>query len=546
MTHQDAHAQMMRVKEQLRALVAEGQADEAIELAYTLLLQLQHHNLDLMLKLAAAARERSGRRTERIDPAQLALMLELLGQVAGDEEADRQATAAEDATLDGERDELEAGLAPRERRRPHRRRPPRALPRDVIRHELEAKERTCGSCGQPMGPIGEDVSELLELVPAHFRVQEHHRVKYACARCKETVVTAPGPAKLIERGLAGPGLLAHVVVSKYEDHIPLNRLSEIYERGGVELASSTLCGWVEAVAEEVRPVVERIWEKARASHTLQTDGSGLRVLDRDDPEGVRTGTMWCFVGDEKHVVFHYAPSGSGEDGPWKHLAGREGYVQADAASVFDRLYTGERAQATEVGCWAHARRKYHTLRDTDARVAYPLKLISQLYRLEDLADRRGLDAEGREALRRERASPILERLQRWLQSTVATEPPASALAKACGYSLRQWVALTEFVHDGLLPLDNNLCERQIRSLALGRRNYLFAGSDAGAERAAILYSLLRTAALAGIDTYAYLIQLIERLAAGWPARRLDELLPENYRPSVPPAETTGAALQPVG
>jgi transposase len=546
MTHQDAQAQMERVKEQLRALVAAGHAEEAIELAFTLLLQLQHHNIDLMFKLAAAARERSGRRGERLDPAQLALMLELLGTSAGDTAADRQATAAEDQVLASEQAELEATLVPLARRRPHRRRPPRELPRDVIRHELEAKERTCGSCGQPMGAIGEDVSELVELVPAHFRVQEHHRVKYACARCKETVVTAPGPAKLIAKGLAGPGLLAHVVVSKYEDHIPLCRLSDIYARGGVELASSTLCGWVEAVAEEVRPVVERIWEKALASHTLQTDGSGLRVLDRDDPEGVRTGTMWCFVGDEKYVVFQYAPTGSGADGPWKHLAGRQGYLQADAASVFDRLYTGQRARATEVGCWAHARRKYHALRDTDARVAYPLKLISQLYRLEDLADRRGLDAEAREALRRERASPILERLQRWLQTTMATEPPASSLAKACGYSLRQWGALTEFVYDGLLALDNNLCERQIRSLALGRKNYLFAGSDAGAERAALLYSLLRTAALAGIDTYAYLIKLLERLAAGWPQRRLDELLPENHVPDVLPTETAAPEPQPVG
>ena len=449
-------------------------------------------------------------------------------------------------TLDHERDALQAATASPTHRRPVRRRPPRELPRDVIRHELPESERSCGTCGELMRAIGEDVSELLELVPAHFRVQEHHRVKYACGRCKDGVTTAPGPAKLIDKGLAGPGLLAHVAVSKYEDHIPLHRLSEMYARGGVELARSTLCGWVEAVAEEVQPVVERIWEKAQASHALQTDGSGLKVLDRDDPEGVRTGTLWCFVGDEKYVTFKYAPTGSGEDGPWKFLAGRDGYLQADAASVFDRLYNGAKAKATEVGCWAHARRKLHALKDTDVRVAYPLKLISQLYRVEDLADRRGLDAEAREQLRYERASPILERLDRWLQRTVLSEPPASALAKACGYCRNQWPALTEFVHDGLLPLDNNLCERQIRSLALGRKNYLFAGSDAGAERAAILYSLLRTAALAGIDTYAYLIKLLERLAAGWPQRRIDELLPENHVPAVEPDDDAVATPQPVG
>ncbi len=546
MTHKDVREQMERVREQLRAMIAEGRADEAVEMAFTMLLELQHHNIHLVLELAKERRARSGRQTERIDPAQLLLMLDLMVTSTADQSADRAATTAEDATLDRERDELQAATPSPTRRRPVRRRPPRELPRDVIRHELPESERWCGSCGEPMRAIGEDVSELLELVPAHFRVQEHHRVKYACGRCKDGVRTAPGPAKLIDKGLAGPGLLAHVAVSKYEDHIPLHRLSEMYARGGVELARSTLCGWVEAVAEEVRPVVERIWEKARASHTLQTDGSGLKVLDRDDPEGVRTGTMWCFVGDEQYVVFRYAPTGSGEDGPWKFLAGREGYLQADAASVFDRLYNGAKARATEVGCWAHARRKFHALQDTDVRVAYPLKLISQLYRVEDLADRRGLDAEAREQLRYQRASPILERLDRWLQRTVMNEPPASALARACGYCRNQWPALTEFVHDGLLPLDNNCCERQIRSLALGRKNYLFAGSDAGAERAAILYSLLRTAALAGIDTYAYLIKLLERLAAGWPQRRIDELLPENHVPAVQAAATADAEPQPVG
>jgi transposase len=542
-THQEVREQMARVREQLRALAAEGRAEEAIELAFAMLEQLQDRNSRLLLELAQERRQRAGRRSEKLDPAQLLLMLEVMGADGVDETADLAATAAADEALDRERDELVAARDDAPRRQPVRRRPSRMLPRDVIQHELTEAERACGTCGAPMGKIGEDVSELLELVPAHFRVQEHHRAKYACGRCKDAVKTAPGPDKLIEKGLAGPGLLAHVAVSKYEDHLPLNRLADMYARGGVELSSSTLCGWVEAVAEQVRPVVERIWEKAKASHTLQTDGSGLKVLDRDDPEGVRTGTMWCFVGDEKYVVFRYAPTGSGEDGPWKFLAGREGYLQADAASVFDRLYTGAKANATEVGCWAHARRKLHALADSDVRVAYPLKLISQLYRLEDLADRRGVDAEAREQMRRERASPILERLERWLQRTLASEPPASALAKACGYGLRQWVALTEFVHDGLLPLDNNCCERQIRSLAVGRKNYLFAGSDAGAERAAILYSLLRTAALAGIDSYAYLIKLLERLAAGWPQRQIDELLPEHHVAAVLP---TAGEPQPVG
>jgi transposase len=485
-----------------------------------MLVQLRDQNTELMLRLAQLRRERSGRRSEKIDPAQLTLMLELCGEAAAAEppEPEPEEPAAGET----------ADEAPPVRRRPRRRRRAKELPRDVIRHELPEEARTCMGCGKTMPQIGEDVSEILELVPAHFRVQEHHRAKYACPDCKETVQTAPGPNKLVEKGLAGPGLLAHVVQSKYEDAVPLHRLQKIYGRGGVDLSVSTLCDWVAAVAEEVRPIVRRIDELALGSYVLQTDGSGLKVLDRIGPEHMHKGTMWCYVGDRKYVMFQYAPTGSGEDGPWKYLGGRTGYVQADAANVFDRLYNGQRAQATEVGCLAHARRKFHVLQDTDPRVAYPLQLVGKLYQVEHLADRKGLSPEERLELRQQRSRGITERLQRWLVKTATHEPPESALHKACAYSLNHWEALTRFLKDGRLALDNNLCELQIRSLAIGRKNYLFAGSDAGAERAAILYSLLRTCALQGVDSYAYLIDVLEKLAGGWPASRIDELLPENW------------------
>jgi hypothetical protein len=252
------------------------------------------------------------------------------------------------------------------------------------------------------------------------------------------------------------------------------------------------------------------------------------VLDRDDPEHIRRGTMWCMAGDRKNVVFRFAPTGSGEDGPWQFLAGRTGYTQADAANIFDRLFNGERAQAIEVGCMAHARRKFHALADSDPRVAYPLELIGKLYRVEHLADRRGLSPEDRKVLRQERSMGILGRLRRWITKTAAAEPPESALHKACAYSLNHWTALTRFLEDGRLVPDNNFCELQIRSVAVGRKSFLFAGSDAGAERAAILYSLLRTCAVQGVDSYAYLIDVLNKLAAGWPQSRIDELLPEHW------------------
>lgn len=511
----------------LRGLQAEGRFEEAIEMVLAMLSQLQAKNSDLVWKLMRLERERSGGRSERMDPGQISLMLERLVEEMS-EDADLAATRAEEKALEAERAALESPVT---RRVPRRRRPSKQLPRRVIRHELGPEERRCPCCNEPMPEIGEDVSEMVELIPAQFIVEEHRRAKYACSRCKETVRTAPGPEKSIEKGLPGPGLLAHVVVSKYEQHLPLTRLVEIYRRGGLETSTSTLCGWVEAVATDVQPIVERIAEKALASQELQIDGSGLKVLDREDPQGIRRGTMWCSVGDRRHVVFRFARDGSGEEGPWRYLEGRRGYVQADAANVFDRLYNGRKAEATEVGCLAHMRRKYYDLVDSDVRVAYPLKLISQLYQVEGLADRRQLAPPERLELRRSRSTAIMDRYHRWLLRTISREPPASTLAKAGAYSLKHWEALTRFLGDGILPLDNNLCEQQIRSLALGRRNYLFAGSDAGAERAAVLYSLLRTCALHHVDAFAYLTDVLRKLASGWLAKRLDELLPENWSPA---------------
>lgn len=523
---------MAKVKSAVRSMLTEDRVDDAVEMLLSVMEQLVSSNTELSLKLAKVLSERRRHSSEKIDSKQLSLLLEQLepGAYEKDEEASEAETESLDAEIEAAREQAKK---PR-KRRARRRRPQAELPREIVRHELPEAERKCPGCAEPMAAIGEDVSEVVEFVPAQFVVQEHHRVKYACGRCKETVRTAPGPAKLIQKGLGGVGLLSDVVVSKYVHHTPLSRLCEKYRQGGFETSVSTLCGWVREVAAELTPVADAIWERARGSVHLQADASGIDVLDRDDPSGIRRGTMWCYVGDRTHAVFKYTRSGSGEEGPWDHLRDREGYLQADAATVFDRLFNGKVAQAEEVGCLAHARRKFYALRDVDVRVAYPLLLISQLYRVETLADLRELTPEARCALRRERSRRILDRYHRWLVLTLKSEPPASALHAACQYSLNHWKALTRFVDDGSLPLDNNLCERQIRSLALGRRNYLFAGSDAGAERAATCYTIFRTCALQGVDPHAYVKDVLERLANGWPASRLEELLPGNWkRPTEP-------------
>ncbi len=456
-------------------------------------------------------------------------MLELIGESEQEDDEDAEDTP----------DEPQDEAPEKPKRRARRTRPPKHLPRDVSVHQLPEAERRCETCAGLAGQIGEDVSEQLEFVAAHFRVTQQRRAKYACPRCKNGVKTAPGPDKLIEKGLPGTGLLAHVVVSKYADHIPLNRQRGIYLREGVDLPVSTLCDWVAVVANELQPVVQRIRERALGSHLLQTDASGLRVLDRNDPEGVRKGTMWCYVGERRWVFFEYAQTGAGAQGPWATLAGRKGYVQADASSVFDRVFNGQCGNAVEVGCWAHARRKLYALKDTDPRVAYPLLLIGKLYRMESIADARGLDPEARRGLREQRSAGILERLKRWLVKTASREPPEGALYKACAYSLNQWQALTRFLEDGRLGLDNNLCELQIRSLAIGRKNYLHAGSDAGAERAAALYTVLRTCALHGVSGDSYIKDVLDKLAAGWRQSRIDELLPDAY------AAALSATQQPI-
>jgi hypothetical protein len=288
------------------------------------------------------------------------------------------------------------------------------------------------------------------------------------------------------------------------------------------------------VAELAAPLGERLAQRVKAAVVVRTDATGLRVLEPASPAHIEMGTMWCYVGDDKDVVFRYSSTGSGERGPWAFLAGRQGYVQADAASVFDRLFTGQVAHAIEVGCWAHGRRRLVELQDTDTRVAYPLQLIARLYRIEHLADVEHRPPDARRVLRAERSRRVVEKLERWIVPMLAAEPPSSALAKALAYFVNQWTALTRFLDDGRLALDNNLCEQQLRSIALGRKNFLFSGSHAAAERAATLYSLLRTCAQYDVEPLAYLADVVRKLAAGTHANRLDELLPMNWQPTPTP------------
>lgn len=425
---------MATVRAVLQELIESGRADEALDTAVALLSQLRDQNTDLMLRLASLRRRQH--RSEKIDPQQLSLLIAQQDADTGaDSETNEPSSDSDDleAELEAAR---EANQDQKKRKKPRRTMLTDKIEQEDVAHRLPDSEKTCEHSGRPLKHIGEDTSQLLKLIPARFVLELHHREKGACGYCKEGVKTAPGPARLVPGCMLDVSVLADIAHRKYNLHLPLTRIHGDYVNAGVSIPVSTLCDNVGYVADALEPLVDLIWQQAFASHVLQTDGSGIKVLDRDHEAGVRLGTMWCQVGDRRWVYFKYAPNATGEDGPWSLLAGREGLLQADASSTFDRLFNGKVANAIEAGCWSHARRGFVELLDTDLRVARGLELIQKLYRVEHLADERRCDEAGRLRMRQKRTTKYLAQLQRWLKASCRLEPPKSAFAQACGYVLR--------------------------------------------------------------------------------------------------------------
>jgi transposase len=438
-------------------------------------------------------------------------------------------------------EDLEASLAakppevrPASKEQPQKpvRRPlPEQLPREQIVHENPC---ACPTCGGQLRPLGEDVSEMLEYVPGRFKVIRHVRPKLSCSAC-QSIVQPAAPSRPIERGLAGPGLLAHVLVCKYSDHLPLYRQSQIFAREGIDLDRSTLADWVGGASALLEPLVNAIGRYVLATYKIHGDDTPVPVLC----PGRRTtkeGRLWTYVRDDRPagsddppaVFFRYSPDRKGER-PRAHLANFTGVLQADAYAGFDRLY-GEKIK--EAACWAHVRRKFY---DIHVSLASPIALealerIGRLYKIEE--EIRGHPPDERQAVRQARAGPELESLHEWLHQTVTMLSRKSELAKAIRYALSNWVALTRYRDDGRLEADNNTAERALRAVALGRKNWLFAGSDDGGERAAAIYTLIGTAKLNELDPEGYLRHVLERIA-DHPINKIDELLPWNVAARMP-------------
>ena len=403
---------------------------------------------------------------------------------------------------------------------------PDHLPRDTVVHAPE--QSCCPDCGGHLKPLGEDVSEVLDYVPASFRVIRHVRPKLACGRC-DTIVQAPAASRPITRGMAGSGLLAHVLVAKYCDHLPLYRQSGIYAREGVDLERSTLADWVGQCSALLRPLVEQLRQHVLAGEKLHADDTPVPVLAPGDGK-TKTGRLWTYVRDDRPagnetppaVWFAYSPNRKGEH-PQTHLKSFTGILQADAFAGFDALYaTGD---ILEAACWAHARRKFFEIHQAQGSpiAAEALKRIAALYAIESTV--RGQPPDSR-LKGREQAKPILNEFHVWLLDTRRQLSKKSGLADAIGYALNHWQALIRYASDGRIEIDNNAAERALRAVALGRKNFLFAGSDAGGDRAAAIYSLVGSAKLNGLDPEAYLRFVIERIA-DYRISELDDLLPWN-------------------
>lgn len=510
---------------ELRALLVASRAEaaaraEQLEQAQALLKERDQQIEALKWQLAKLRRMQFGRSSERlsVEIEQLELMLE---ELEGEEE-----------TVIGA---APTGAAPR---KPARRPLPKHLPRESIVH---APACACPSCGGALRRVGETISEMLEYVPARFKVIRHVRPKFACAECA-VIVQAPAASRPIARGLAGPGLLAHVLVSKYADHLPLYRQSQIYAREGVELDRSTLAGWVGETSQLLRPLAEALQRYVLDADKVHADDTPVPVLNPGAGR-TKTGRLWAYVRDDRPagaeeppaVLFRYSPDRKGIH-PQRHLQGYRGILQADAYAGFNPLYGGD---VVEAGCWAHLRRKFYDVAQATASplAEEALRRIAALYAIE--AEIRGSLPAERRAARQARAGPQLLQLKRWLEATLSKVSAKSELAAAIKYALARWAALTRYVDDGRSEIDNNAAERAIRAVALGRKNYLFAGSDAGGERAAVIYSLIGTAKLNGLDPQAYLTRVLERIAEH-PVNRVEELLPWNLAAQAVEAEGMAA------
>jgi transposase len=512
-----AAAHALILAQRVALAVAEAKAAAAESVAKSRALEIEQ----LKFQIAKLRQERYGQSSERSAVLeQLELKLSELEADASEAEAAAQ-LAAERANIT---------VASFERKKPARRELPAHLPRERIVYPSPC---ACPCCGGPLHKLGEDVTETLEMIPRQWKVIQHVREKFSCRSC-EAITQPPAPSHPIARGRAGPWLLAHILFAKYGLHLPLNRQSATYAREGIDLDVSTLADWVGAAAATLMPLVSVIRAHVFAAERIHADDTTVPVWA--SPK-CRTGRLWTYVRDDRPfggrdppaAVFFYSPD-RGSQHPERHLAGYAGLMQADAYAGFNKLYEASRkgGPIIEAACWAHARRKFFDLaRISKAPIALEaVARIDALFAIE--RDINGKPPAERARMRHERSLPLVADLETWLRAQRRKLSAKNEVAKAIQYSLNCWTALTRFLDDGRLCMSNNAAERGVRPVAVGRRNWTFAGSDEGGRRAAAIYTLIETCKLNDVDPQAWLADILARLP-DHPARRIDELLPWNWK-----------------
>lgn len=421
------------------------------------------------------------------------------------------------------------------------------------RVELDPGE-TCPDCGGTLRLLGEDVAEVLGLVAARLKVIEEVRLKKSC-RCCEKIVQPAAPTRPIQRSMAGPGLLAHILVSKFDDHLPLYRQAEIFARQGVDIPRSTLIDWCGQAVAVLRPLIERIKGDVMDTDRLHADDTPIKVLDPNRPKAagksraVKEGRIWTYVRDDRPwggtdppgAVYYFSPDRKGEH-PQRHLADFSGILQADAYAGFRKLYEPDakgNVQVREAACWAHLRRDFHDdWKTTGSSLAEEaLHRIGKLYDIE--REITGTSAAQRLAVRQRHSRPQVEAFRSWCEAQLRRIPGKSDLAKAMRYALNRWHAFALFLEDGRVAIDNNPAERAMRPVAVGRKNYLFVGSNAGGETLADAMTIIETAKLSGLDPEAYLADILARIN-DHAINRINELLPWNWTPSATPQAARAA------
>jgi transposase len=406
------------------------------------------------------------------------------------------------------------------------------LPQVRIEHDVPETDKVCTNCGEPKARIGEDEARVLNFIPARFELQVHVLPKYACSHCREGVTAPAGPLRPKSGCIAGAGVLAEVVVSKFAEHLPLYRLEDISTRYGLYLPRSTLCDWVRNVADLLKPLYQLQKELVQSAPVIWTDDTHVTVLGGDKP-GSHKGRFWVYIGPTAlpYDVYDFTEDRK-RDGPARFLASYVGYLQADAFSGYDGIYTGSGGKIIEVACWAHARRKFLEARSSaPGEASLILQIIQRLYDVEDRV--RPLDDDARRAMRQTESVQILKRLREELDRLSSKLLPKSALAQATAYALNQWQALCRYTEDGRLTIDNNTSERRVRDQAIGRKNWMFLGSDEAGPRAAVLCTIIAGAKRHRLEPWAYLHDVILQLSVDASPELLTALLPDHWAQSHP-------------